>query len=219
MDGSELLKTPVGIQKSILQRIDTRQIQTLLGICSGLAADEKINDKEIAYLQTWLSENPATASAWPGSTISARIDAILADGIITEEERTDLLNLLSEISGNFFHETGSSTPEGPALPIDDDPSVYFKNMTYCFTGEFMYGTRADCERVVLRLGAMPLDTVTKKLDYLVIGSRISPMWSNTTYGRKIERAMELRDKGVEICIISEQQWYLALADTARQSRA
>ncbi len=205
----------ISMQKSIQQRIDTRAIQTLLGICSGLAADELINDKEIAYLQTWLAENPITAATWPGNAIANRISNILADAIITDDERSDLLALLSELTGNYFHETGSAAPEAPTLPIDDDPSIFFKNMTFCFTGEFMYGTRANCERVILSLGGMALSNVTKKLDYLIIGSRISPMWANTTYGRKIEQAVEYRDRGVELCIASERQWFDALTDTMR----
>jgi len=197
--------------------MDTKATQTLLGICSGLMADATLNDKEISYLKTWLLQNANVTNKWPGNAIYNRINEIMEDGIITEAERTDLVKMLSEISGNYFHETGAADIEAPALPIDDDPSIYFKNMTYCFTGDFMYGTRAACEKVVLRLGSMPLDGVSKKLDYLVIGSRISPMWTNTTYGRKIEKAVNLRDKGIEICIISEKQWFEGLADAARTS--
>jgi len=203
------------ISKSIQTHIDTKATQTLLGICSGLMADATLNNKEISYLQTWLAENKNVTNTWPGSAIASRINEIMADGIITENERSDLVSMLSEISGNYFHETGSATIESPTLPIDDDPSIFFKNMTFCFTGEFMYGTRANCERVVLRLGGMPIDNVTKKLDYLVIGSRISPMWANTTYGRKIEKAVTHRESGTELAIISEQQWFQAIADAAR----
>jgi hypothetical protein len=41
------------------------------------------------------------------------------------------------------------------------------------------------------------------------------MWVNTTYGRKIEKAVEQRDSGLELAIISEQQWFQAIADAAR----
>jgi NAD-dependent DNA ligase len=195
--------------------IETKAAQTLLGICSGLMADATLNNNEIIYLQTWLTEHKNIVSFWPGSAIYSRINEVMADGIVTDEERTDLIKMLSEISGNYFYETGAAIAEAPVLPLDDDPSIFFNHMTFCFTGEFMYGTRANCERVVLRLGAMPIDNVTKKLNYLVIGSRISPMWANTTYGRKIEKAVGYRDGGIELAIISEQQWFQAIADAAR----
>lgn len=200
---------------AIQHRLDTRAMQTLLDICTGLTADEHINDQEILFLRTWLADNGAVAERWPGNAIASRIDAILADGSINQEERDDLLTLLRDISGNYFSETGAAAPDGPALPIDDDPSIYFNNMLFCFTGRFFYGTRPACERVILNMGAMAVDNVSKKLDYLVIGALIEPAWLHTTYGRKIESAMKYKQAGSEIAIVSEQQWTKAVADCAR----
>lgn len=205
------------IQASSQLRIDTRAMQTLLGICTGIAADNQINDKEIIFLKTWLLEHSAAAEYWPGSAIAKRIDDILADGIITLEERTDLLKLLRDITGNHFSETGAAAPEIPALPIDEDPSIFFHNMLFCLTGRFFYGSRPACERVILNLGGMAVDNVSKKLDYLVIGALIEPSWVHTTFGRKIESAVKHKESGSEITIVSEQQWTQAIADFARIS--
>lgn len=196
-------------------RLDTRAMQTLLGICTGFCADEHISDKEVIFLETWLKENNETTAYWPGSAIAGRIRTILADGIITNEERADLHELLRSITENHFSETGAASPERPALPIDDDPSIFFRNMLFCFTGKFFYGTRAACERVILNLGGMAVDSVSKRLDYLVIGALIEPSWAHTTYGRKIESAMKHKEAGSEITIISEQQWTRAIADAVR----
>ena len=198
-------------------RLDTRAMQTLLGICTGIAVDDHINDKEIVFLKTWLNENSSVAEYWPGSSIAARIDTILADGIITQEEKEDLLSLLRDITGNNFSETGAAASDAPALPIDDDPSIYFRNMLFCFTGRFFYGTRPACERVILNMGGMAVDNVSKKLNYLVIGALIEPSWAHTTYGRKIESAMKHKEAGSEISIVSEQQWTQAVADCARRN--
>ena len=198
-------------------RLDTRAMQALLGICTGIAVDDHINDKEIVFLKTWLNENSSVAEYWPGSSIAARIDTILADGIITQEEKEDLLSLLRDITGNNFSETGAAAPDAPAPPIDDDPSIYFRNMLFCFTGRFFYGTRPACERVILNMGGMAVDNVSKKLNYLVIGALIEPSWAHTTYGRKIESAMKHKEAGSEISIVSEQQWTQAVADCARRN--
>lgn len=205
----------LAVQAANQHRIDTRAMQTLLGICTGIAADDVMTDKEVIFLKTWLAEHSAAAQFWPGSAIAARIDAILADGIVTQDEREDLLKLLQNITGNHFSETGSALPDSPALPIDDDPSIYFRNMSFCFTGKFFYGTRAACERVTLNLEGMAVDNVSKKLDYLVIGALIEPSWAHTTYGRKIESAVKHQQDGSEVAIVSEQQWTQAIADFAR----
>jgi len=198
------------IAASLQQRQLAKAAQTLLGICAGITCDSKINDLEIAYLRTWLADHPDVAAVWPGSAIARRIDEILADGIVTDEERTDLFSILKNLSGNQFAETGSAEPAGPAIPFDDDPSIFFRNMTFCFTGQFYYGTRAACERVILKLQAMAVDNVSGKLDYLVVGSAVSPDWVNSTYGRKIETAIQRQERYGQPAIISETQWIAAI---------
>lgn len=205
------------VEAATRNRLDTRAMQSLLGICTGITADDQICDKEVIFLNTWLADHPATVKNWPGSSIAGRINSILADGIITNEEKEDLLGLLRDITGNKFSETGAAMPDGPALPIDDDPSIYFRNMSFCFTGKFFYGTRAACERAILNLEGMAVDNVSKKLDYLVIGALIEPSWVHTTYGRKIEAAMKYQQDGSEIAIVSEQQWTQAIQDIIKSS--
>lgn len=209
------MRDEIAIYYATKNRLDTRSMQTLLGICTGICADDKITEKEVLYLKTWLSDNRSVEEHWPGSTITQRINNILSDGIITNEEMEDLLELLRGITQNHFSETGAAAPEAPALPIDDDPSIYFRNMSYCFTGKFFFGTRAACERAILGLGGVAIDTVSGNLDYLVIGGLIQPAWIHTTYGRKIESAMKHKASGSELTIISEQQWTQAIADAAR----
>lgn len=193
----------------------TKAAQMLLGICAGITADGHINDHEVRFLDTWLRENEDVAKCWPGDVIAKRIAGILADGVITAEERADLLETLQGISGNRFFDTGAASADGPCLPLDDDPSIFFRDMSYCFTGKFIFGTRAACERAVMRLGSMPVDTITKGLDYLVVGSMVNPEWVNTTYGRKIEKAMRYRQENGVPCIVSEKQWTIALEEAMR----
>lgn len=203
------------IEACVNQRNLTKATQTLLGICSGIAADGHVNDHEIAFLRTWLSEHKDIAAVWPGSAIARRIDEVVADGVVTADERESLLAALRQASGNTFSETGTSTLAAPSIPLDDDPSIFFRNMTFCFTGNFYYGTRACCERAVLKAEAMAVDRVTSKLDYLVVGSVIEESWANTTYGRKIETAIQRRSRYGSPCIVSEEQWVKALQDAMR----
>jgi hypothetical protein len=56
-------------------------------------------------------------------------------------------------------------------------------------------------------GGTPSDAApSRDSHYLVIGIFASRDWYNTNYGRKIERAVELRDSGSGIAIISEEHW-------------
>jgi NAD-dependent DNA ligase len=198
------------ITKAMRARSLSKAASTLLGICTGIVSDGLVNDLEIHYLQMWLAEHQDACSVWPGNMIARRIEEILSDGVITPDERTSLLNCLTNISGNHFAETGSSTTEAASIPFDDEPHIIFQNRTFCFTGDFYFGTRAACERIVLKLEAMPIDRVTKKLDYLVVGAIGSPNWSQASYGRKIETAIKWQEDIGQPAIISEKHWTAAI---------
>lgn len=187
-----------------------RSIDQLIGICSGIAADGVVNDQEIAFLSTWLSENGVVCTEFPGKEIAARISEVMADGVITDEERDELLGVLQQISGNRFIETGSAQPDGAAIPADIDPNIVFSGKHFCFTGKFAFGIRRRCEEAVIKLGGHADGDVTRALDYLVLGIEVSEDWKHQTYGRKIERALKLREEGFPLVIVREFDWKAAL---------
>lgn len=192
------------------RRLD-RAVDQLLGICAGIVADGEINDKELAYLSTWLSENVEVCSQFPGEQIAGRIRHAMADGTFDLEEHADLIELLTNISGNCFSDTGAAAPASPALPSDMDALIHFQGKSFCFTGKFSFGKRSMCEDEVVQRGGVCLDGVTKSLDYLVIGSGVSPDWKHETYGRKIERVLEIRENDQKSpMIILEKDWVEAL---------
>jgi NAD-dependent DNA ligase len=83
----------------------------------------------------------------------------------------------------------------------------------------MFGTRAACERATLRAGGMPSDSVSRKVDYLVIGTRVSASWAHTSFGRKIQKAAELQEAGHAIEIISERRWLESMQPRANDGTA
>lgn len=200
------MENTAAIQKSLERQRITKAIEHLLGMIDGMIADDHLHDKEVQLLSTWLAANPEATSAWPGSVIGHKVREVLADGIITDNERKHLLSVLAAMIASDFAETGSASAEVVTLPIDDAVTVEIKNAGVCMTGEFIFGTRAACERLTLKAGGMPLDNVTKRVDILVIGTRVSQDWAHTTFGRKIQRAAELQDEGHPIEIISERRW-------------
>lgn len=190
---------------SMANRQFTKSMQTLLGICTGIAADNHINDSEIHFLNTWLTEYNAVANAWPGSIISERVRNVLEDGVITDEDRINLLQTLKHVTGNHFLDTGSSQSEITGMPYDT-MSVAFNQTVFCFTGEFLAGTRAYCRKITEQLGAMTTDNMTLKVNYLVIGTIGSHAWVHESFGNKIAYAMRLKEKEHPIAIITEKHW-------------
>lgn len=199
------------VQAALNKRNLNKGVELLLGMITGMMADGQLNDLEIKLLNTWLTEHQDVAASWPGSFISLKLKTILADGVITEAERDHLQNSLQQLATNDFSQTGSASPEIVALPLDHDCPVILRGAKICLTGDFLFGSRSKCEEISLLAGAILRNTVTGKTDYLVIGTHVSPSWAHTSFGRKIQQAMEIQQSGSNLKIISEQRWQSALA--------
>ncbi len=188
------------------QRILRRSCETLIGICTGLMADRHLNDEEIRFLSLWLAEHAELANTWPGEVILARVRAIHMDGIVDEEERAHLEQTLRRLLGGTLEETGAADGLATKLPLDQVDSIVFRDRSFCCTGQFIFGTRTACERAIVDRGGLVSAGVRKDLSYLVIGMMASHEWAHSTFGTKIEKAMEYRDKGRTIYIVGEEQW-------------
>jgi NAD-dependent DNA ligase len=193
------------------QRQKSRAMQSLIGVLSGITCDGEINQTEATYLSTWLSENEETARSWPGSVIYRLVREVLADGYLSAEEAKRLCEQLQRLIGNEFIYTGSTVPGPLEAVIDDDPHIIFAGREFVFTGDVLYGTKAHCERLVMARGGVVGDTVTRRTNYVVIGSMGSPDWLHGNYGTKIQRAAELSEsRELDISIVREADWVLAL---------
>src|SRR5690606_30163111 len=93
------------------------------------------------------------------------------------------------------------------LPLDDPaPEIVFGGTEFVFTGRFVWGTRAACESPVTSRGGKAGSGITKRTDVLVLGDLGSRDWAHTSFGRKIQRAVEYRSAGIPIRIVDEQHW-------------
>lgn len=183
-----------------------KSIEHLLGLCNGIASDQYLNDDEIHFLRNWISDNQNIVDKWPCNIIHDRLSSILADGIITDDERADLLETLNGLLGSPVL-NGVTSGMSTDLPITHDAEIIIPGSLFCLTGKFITGTRKKCEDMVNSAGALTGSSVTLKTDYLVIGDLSSRDWKFTSFGRKIEKAIEYRDSGKsDVSIISEQMW-------------
>lgn len=182
-----------------------KSLESLLGICRGLIADNELNEREITFLDVWLKENEEVVKAWPGEVIARRVRVVLADGVVTQEEANDLKETLSQITGEFL-KNGLPSGVSTSLPIEEVHSILFDQSNFCFTGKFIYGSRGRCEMATAALGGTCVPSVNKKLNFLVIGGLASRDWKHSSFGTKIQRAAELKDAGHSLRIISEENW-------------
>lgn len=68
----------------------------LLVLCQNITADGSLNEEEVNELRLWLDEN--RAAALPSiEFLTATVERIITDGIVTREERTELYKALESV--------------------------------------------------------------------------------------------------------------------------
>jgi NAD-dependent DNA ligase len=99
-------------------------------------------------------------------------------------------------------------------PFDDPlPEVSIAENTFCFTGEFDFGTRKECQAAIVAQGGTTTNQVTSKTTVLVIGNGANPNWAHGNYGNKIFDAMILKLQRRKPLIISELYWKAVLDES------
>ncbi|WP_255854740.1 BRCT domain-containing protein [Marinobacterium rhizophilum] len=180
-------------------------MDTLIGLSKGLAADGKVNQAEAEFLYSWLVQNQQVSLNPIIFNLLDKVGSMLEDGVLDNDESAELLTILRSISGeeSIIGELSKTS----SLPINQPlPSLVFNNSTFLFTGTCAFGTRKQCQEAIESLGGVNAKSVTKTLDYLILGTYVTDSWVHESFGRKIEKAMQYRDGGVPLAIITEEHW-------------
>lgn len=191
------------------------EIQNLHGIIEGILADGIITDGEVRGLNTWLAEHENLKGTHPFDDISSMLEDVLADGVIDDYERKQLKALFEDCINTRITGGLDSREVQELTNINNicskDSSVVIKNKLFCFTGDSIKELkRAEIAEIITQKGGVYKDTVVKDTTYLIVGGVASPLWAYAPYGRKIEKALEWRKKGIQIQIIKEADFWAAI---------
>ncbi len=203
--------------KTVAQDAITQSIQEMHGIIHGILSDNIINAHEVRAFYFWLKDHYELTGTFPYDEIYSLICEILDDWKVTEEESLRLKALL----GNFIdtrYSLNVSSPEIESLQekysVDGicarNPVISFKGKTFCFTGESVRAKRSEIERIIDEHGGSFSSNPSKKVDYLIVGNGGNPCWMFNCYGRKVEKAVDLRKKGNRIMLINELDFWDAI---------
>ncbi|MFM7168678.1 MAG: NAD-dependent DNA ligase [Planctomycetaceae bacterium] len=89
-----LFNTPRRLEKTM---------HTLEGILRGITMDGRVDDQELIVLADWLGEHSEFRNKHPFTEIIPRIERIIAEEIVDEEERADCLWLCSQFTTGSQH--------------------------------------------------------------------------------------------------------------------
>ena len=183
----------------------------LLGLARGLLADQELSDSEIKFLQQWLEERYAMTSSFPGNVIYNRIKEVLADGIVTEDERDHLVETLNMLIEGRLEDL-SEQLDLTELWFDEAGLIEFHDTRFCLTGNFVYGPKEICKSAIEQRGGLVSPTVDNEPEFLVVGAMGVDAWRTGGLGAEIEEAMRLKARGIPLKIISEDAWVTQLKD-------
>ncbi|MFB9076475.1 BRCT domain-containing protein [Flavobacterium procerum] len=186
----------------------TSDLQILQGLCHGILADGVITDKEVYDLQKWLDENEHLNTYYPYDEIRSLVLSVLSDNKIDDEEKVVLMAFFKQFAKIQDDEVRQNI-ENATIDVNisglctSEPEVIFEGKTFCITGVLQRGNREHLHRDIIKLGGIPTDSITKKTDYLIVGDNGNPAWAFSCYGRKVEKAINLRKEGHTIMLIHE----------------
>ncbi len=157
---------------------------------------------------------------FPGEELDhhhAEADAIAAGQIFVEMQRSTSPSELDALLGparQAYSVRGvpqSDAVTGAQLVERFGSSTALQGETVCFTGTLTRGKRSDMEELITHLGATPAKNVTKKTTLLVVGVPNPGTWrEGSSASRKLEQASALREKGMPIRVLSEEDFFTLL---------
>lgn len=198
------------------ERIDRRSADALAGLAAGLVADDVVTQEEAVFLKDWIERNVAHLDDPVINLLYRRLRSMLADGTLDEDESADLRGMLKRL-GRVCVQAASPVASSAIVSRPTDlpfcapaPSLCFDGKIFVFTGIMAFGPRRECQQLVTDRGGILGGAISKKVDYLVVGSIGNEQWRHASYGTKILKAVELREAGALIAIVSEDHWQKAV---------
>ena len=172
---------------------DTKGLQNLKRIIESIMNDNKIELDEINELNEWLDSNTQLIGNYPFDRIYSIVKNVLEDGVVSTNEYDELMKVFNDFINPIKEEK-----------IND--SVNFQDKIFCLTGTFNSGSKDSIEEKINQKGGICGKGVTSKTNYLIVGGSGSDAWKFGNYGGKVQKAMELKEKGKNIEIISEDDF-------------
>lgn len=172
---------------------ETKALQQLQGFLMGIISDEKLTIEEVLALDNWMKNNIELQGNYPFDRVFKSLNYVLEDGVIEKRELEELTELFKQFT----------------MPTEDSESVIIagiKDRHFCLTGKFMCGEKEVVQNMITEKGGFCDKTVKKSTDYVVVGSFGNENWKQGTYGEKIKKAMEWKEKGSNVEIITEEKF-------------
>jgi len=101
--------------------------------------------------------------------------------------------------------------------IEEEPAIQFEGKRFLFTGKMAWGSRATAATIIQERGGMVSDsnTISRELDYLVLGEDAEKGWTALLNGGKLTQAFlkRVKDPTLPLRIVREEDFIAALLNS------
>ena len=148
---------------------------------------------------------PQTAAhrAEDDSRVTAQCYLYMRNSILADSSEEDFRRLFTGKSNRYYKSLADVT--ATVDEIDDTNPIYGKRIV--FTGTLSELSRKEAYQIVVNLGGIPEDTITKATNFLVIGNGEFAKSVKEGKTRKMLKAESFINRGCDISIISENAFF------------
>lgn len=120
---------------------------------------------------------------------------------------------IKKATSNSYNRPALSVKEGNPDQFDPDNPLFDK--TCVFTGTLSRMVRKDAMQMVVDIGGHVADNVTKSTDFLIMGEQDYTKFADGKESSKTKKVKALQEKGQNIHILSEDDFYNIIFDLER----
>tara|TARA_R110002124_G_scaffold60626_5_gene166216 strand:- start:509 stop:1987 length:1479 start_codon:yes stop_codon:yes gene_type:complete len=193
-------------KKNPYYNIITSNIQTLSGFLNGISIDRKINDYELAALTTWINDHRFLSGTWPFDQVLTILDKVAQGTKISEGVHTELLHICDVVGGSYGNSENSNKNLVNTIELTKS-EICIPESSFCITGESKKYTRKELVAIIELYGGYSQNSVSGKIQYLVVCDEKNACWAFASYGRKVEKAIQLKAKGANLSVIYEEDLF------------
>jgi NAD-dependent DNA ligase len=200
----------------------TQSIQQLHGLMHGILSDGEISLEETNGLMEWIHDHSYLKGVYPYDELDSLLTVVLKDGRIDAHEQKLLTAFFEDFIDYSFAKKVKTESERVRSKQKDErtlpgvcamcPEIHFDGRVFTLTGSSTKATREEIVEKIISKGGVFSRDVTRKTEFLVIGADGNPCWAFSCYGRKVQKAVTIRKKGVPIVIVHESDFWDALED-------
>jgi uncharacterized tellurite resistance protein B-like protein len=76
-----------------------RAIEQLMELSRAVIADGQVSPSEVGTFQRLLADHPDLHGVWPADELVRVLRRVMADGVLDEGDRSELLSVLTDVAG------------------------------------------------------------------------------------------------------------------------